>query len=383
MTDEPLAHANAPARVSETLPPSEADYDAICAAVMETSRGRWFLAEYARRNRQADTQVVLSAIERLESVIRGEPANQSIDRVRFDLMEMAKAIARTKREIAAIKPDAERHGRIGEATEELDSIVQMTERATSEILAASEQIQEIAWTMREQGIEVSFCDQLDARATDIYTSCSFQDLTGQRIHKVIEAMRYLENRINAMIEIWGGDVEAAAEPSPAEHMHDPGLDQADIDSVMAPAPEIAATDFAPIAGDPLVEGPGTTGPAEGQAVHDVLAAPPAPSFFGESELLAAQLDSLGPDSLIGPPVTPDDAQPVFDVTPMPEPPLPTDARPITSAPVPPDLPPAPAESRSGAAASAPVKPLSAASSASDPLAAIEALSDEEKIALFS
>src|SRR6201982_2959333 len=165
------------------LPPapislSDADYEAIESAVLETNRGRWFLAEYARRNRHADTKMLLTAIERIEAVMRGEPSTQSVDRIRFDLVEMAKAIARTKAEIAAIKPDIEQHGKFGEATEELDSIVNTTEAATSDILAAAEQIQEVAWTLREQGLDPEVCDLLDAKATAVYTACSFQDLTG-------------------------------------------------------------------------------------------------------------------------------------------------------------------------------------------------------------
>src|SRR5467141_566527 len=159
-----------------TIPPplSEADYEAIESAVMETIRGRWFLSEYARRNRHADTTMLLTALDRLEAVLRGERGVQSVDRIRFDLVEMAKAIARTKAEIAAIKPDTAHHGKFGEATEELDSIVQAT--ATSDILAAAEQIQEIAWTMREQGLDAAVCDLIDSKATDVYTACSFQDL---------------------------------------------------------------------------------------------------------------------------------------------------------------------------------------------------------------
>ncbi|MBB3018306.1 hypothetical protein FHR70_001346 [Microvirga lupini] len=45
---------------------SDLDFDTIEAAVMETARGRWFLKEYARRNRNADTQAVLEALERLK-----------------------------------------------------------------------------------------------------------------------------------------------------------------------------------------------------------------------------------------------------------------------------------------------------------------------------
>jgi hypothetical protein len=54
-----------------TSPPSipNDDYDAIEAAVMDTARGRWFLAEFARRNRTADTTLLLTAIERLESML--------------------------------------------------------------------------------------------------------------------------------------------------------------------------------------------------------------------------------------------------------------------------------------------------------------------------
>jgi chemotaxis protein CheZ len=227
------------------MPLSEADYDMIESAVMETARGRWFLAEYARRNRHADTTMLLGAIERLEVSLRGDPPSRAVDRLRFDLVEMAKSIARTKAEIATIKPDAVQHGKFGEATEELDSIVQATEIATSEILAAAEQIQEIAWTLREQGLDPMVCDTLDARATEIYTACSFQDLTGQRTGKVIEVMRYLEGRINAMIAIWGlqgamsAEAEVAAEASQADLLSGParaghGLDQSGVDVVMGP-----------------------------------------------------------------------------------------------------------------------------------------------------
>jgi len=48
---------------------SASDYEAIEAAVMETERGRWFLAEYARRQRATETQILLDAIKKLETAI--------------------------------------------------------------------------------------------------------------------------------------------------------------------------------------------------------------------------------------------------------------------------------------------------------------------------
>src|SRR5438309_7464841 len=52
--------------------PSEADYEAIRDAFMETSRGRWFLGEYAKRNRNADTRMVLDAVARIEETLAAE-----------------------------------------------------------------------------------------------------------------------------------------------------------------------------------------------------------------------------------------------------------------------------------------------------------------------
>jgi len=228
-------------------PLNEADYEAIEGAVMETARGRWFLAEYARRNRNADTTMLLKALDRIEGAMRGKQSVEPVDRIRFDLVEMSKAIARTKTEIASIKPEADHHGKFGEASEELDSVVLATETATSDILACAERIQEIAWTLREQGVESEVCDLLDANATEVYTACSFQDITGQRTRKVIGVLRYLEDRINAMIGIWGLDGAMAAEAaeqravdSEKSLLNGPakpgtGLDQADVDMVMGPA----------------------------------------------------------------------------------------------------------------------------------------------------
>ncbi|WP_204311094.1 hypothetical protein, partial [Stenotrophomonas maltophilia] len=70
-------------------------YEVIEAAVAETARGRWFLSEYARRNRNADTEVLLSAIGKLENAVSGERSLDGVGRLRGDLMEMANAIART------------------------------------------------------------------------------------------------------------------------------------------------------------------------------------------------------------------------------------------------------------------------------------------------
>jgi chemotaxis protein CheZ len=232
-----------------SLPPahaplSEADYEAIAAAVMETARGRWFLSEYARRNRNTDTGKVLEAIARLEQAIEHKAHTAEADRLRFDLSDMMSAITRTKAEIASLKPqNEETEGKIDVASHELDAIVTTTEKATSDILACAERIQEIAWTMRENGTEASVCDLIDSNTTEIYTACSFQDLTGQRIRKVIQVLNFLEARIDAMINIWrlddlefvttdGPDPDRSLLNGPARPGK--GLEQNAVDDILGP-----------------------------------------------------------------------------------------------------------------------------------------------------
>jgi hypothetical protein len=75
---------------------SDLDFDTIEAAVMETGRGRWFLKEYARRNRNADTLAVLAALERLKD----KPLDAStVAPFKDYLEEMAAAIRQTKEEV--------------------------------------------------------------------------------------------------------------------------------------------------------------------------------------------------------------------------------------------------------------------------------------------
>ncbi len=206
-------------------PVAEADYDAIEGAVMETERGRWFLKEYARRNRAADTQMLLGAIERLEGMMVQNREAQEKDRLRMDLLEMSRAISRTRHEISTLRPQGAQPNELGVASEALDAIVRTTERATSDILEAAEQIQEAAWTLREEGASEAMCDELDRRATDIYTACSFQDLTAQRTTRIVDTLRFLEGRINAMIEIWG-DGETGKAPDGGHEGAQDGMDDA-------------------------------------------------------------------------------------------------------------------------------------------------------------
>ncbi|WP_449411664.1 hypothetical protein [Methylobacterium komagatae] len=197
---------------------------------------------------------VLSAIERLERTVTAERATEAVGTLRGGLMEMAEAISRTKAEISALSLPGGDQTRLTSASQALDAIVRATEQATSDILGAAEAVQEAAWTLRERNVEAETCEALDRHATAIYTACSFQDLTAQRTARIIYTLRYLEDRIAAMIAIWGEEIgrvpplgSESAQPTDEE------LCQLDVDRYIAMSvPSVTAAAIAAQPGSPTL-----------------------------------------------------------------------------------------------------------------------------------
>jgi chemotaxis regulatin CheY-phosphate phosphatase CheZ len=241
------------------------NFEALEDAMLQTPRGRWFLAEYARRARGADTQRLFDAIECLTDSVNESRASAGLDVLRRELEEMSHSITQTRTEIAAIKPAGTGNNKIDSATEELDHIVRSTETATADILTASERLAEIANALAKSGADAQLCAEIERHSTDIMLACSFQDLTGQRTSKVVHALRYIEQRVNSMIQIWGvgaEDAKAAQKLQPAAHadahlLNGPaksgeGASQNDIDRLMSgdepesePAPTAAKPETSP------------------------------------------------------------------------------------------------------------------------------------------
>lgn len=190
--------------MSEPAASCQSDYEAIVEAVSESARGRWFLAEFARRNRAANTAELLDAIERLYKAATESRESGTTRYIRHDLEEMRKSIEETRSDLAAIKPRGDGGPHHEEATD-LDAIASAAERATRDILAAAERVQEIGERLRGQGADSDLCDELDTHARGIFMASSFQDMTGQRTTRLATALQHLEERIGAMLAALGGD----------------------------------------------------------------------------------------------------------------------------------------------------------------------------------
>ncbi len=188
---------------------SDDDYFAIEDALLNSARGRAFLRMRDERQRVVSIdearRIAASFREWTIKQISSAKETQSLDVLRAELQNMAGHIQTAKTEIASIynkDPKVQAAGnRINAATSELDQIVASTERATSDILNAAERIMEVAGTLPAGQQEAS--QILTDQATEIFTACSFQDITGQRISKVVSTLRYIDQRVAAMVAIWG------------------------------------------------------------------------------------------------------------------------------------------------------------------------------------
>ncbi len=171
--------------------------------------------------------------------------------MRSDLDVMKEAITRTKAEIAALHRSEHSGKGMRRAADELDAVVASTEHATSTLLTVMEDIEQQANILRATHLGKSAQDNVDAileRVVVAYEACNFQDLTGQRISKIVNVMKFVEDHLDRVIAAWSGlesfrDVlgsgPEAIDPNDESALlngpkleEDPGhVDQSDIDAL--------------------------------------------------------------------------------------------------------------------------------------------------------
>ncbi len=122
---------------------------------------------------------------------------------RFDLYHGVQALARyiqhAREEIAALRTDEISDQLVGKASDELDAIVKATEAATNDILDSAEELSEIMG-----GLPPELAARVGAITTKLFEACNFQDLTGQRVTKVVTVLREIERRVVALMDAFGG-----------------------------------------------------------------------------------------------------------------------------------------------------------------------------------
>ena len=317
MADEAFAISPISARAVQ---PGEADYDAISAAFMETSRGRWFLGEYAKRNRNADTRMVLDAVARIEENLAAQK-QASDDRLPAALVAIRHAVDEAK--------DAAAQAGV------------RTEQSLAPIRSAAQTIREILMRLREIGADGRIYDLMDSQVSVIEAGCGEPGLADVKT-ALNAAFDLIERRIGE----FEGEEAAPASASGTSDVSMAGEETA----AASPADDLVAVPAEAAAGADA---------SQEEALLDMIALEMAAPDFAEDDMIGSGASGLDP------------AEPVV---------IARTTEPFTASQ---PAPARELESSLGASLIASGIVRTSDPSAADPLAPIRRMSQAEKIAFFS
>jgi len=332
------AFALSPISASAAVP-TEADYHAIREAFMETARGRWFLTEYAKRNRNADTAMVLEAVARIEQSIStaaqaeaaAAPASETLPEAALAALENARTAIRD----------------------------QFSEKGFDRTLLpwrkSARIIREIVWGLRESGADPRICNILDGQVRAIETACDdfpLEDIRDRMLAALDAALSQDHEAAPVMAEAASSApaAETVAEAAPAAaqaseppHEHVVGnilAAEAAAEDAATPV-EAAAAEAAPVEPPVVEEAPVaealaaepleivTAEAVSAEAVtaesptEETAAAEPVAAMAASSENIAPDASSLIEDIVgLEDIVEPEAAQPPVAAAPEIEPPAP-------------------------------------------------------------
>ena len=199
------------------------------------------LAAIRTRHPASDPEMVADVVRAVLDTMRGDLSARETSLL-HEVEELGQTIAAARAEIAALQVDDITASHIPSATDELDAIVAHTATATNILLEVCETLDKVAGGLDGEGAQA-----LQDATTRIYEACSFQDITGQRITKVVATLKTIDAKVAHIVAAFGVSVgdgveRPLAEPVPVHATdslaHGPQLpssamDQTDIDKLLA------------------------------------------------------------------------------------------------------------------------------------------------------
>ena len=174
-----------------------------------------------RRGSNVDAAAIVEVVEAIVASMEGDLSSVNL-KLYAELESLARYIADAKDEIAALRPDEIRDEHLPAATDELEAIVGATEQATNTILEAVETIEGVTGSMTPE-----VAGPVTEAVTRVYEACNFQDITGQRITKIVKALQHIEAKVEALLNAFGEEITAQRKANPpAAAGAQPGHDSA-------------------------------------------------------------------------------------------------------------------------------------------------------------
>ena len=142
-------------------------------------------------------------------------------KLRSEILNLFQYVRRLREEIGCLAQQPEGQTRFEKMSDQLDAILFSTDEATHTVLedfetisSTAEELREISDPAKVEGL----CDRITEKSMEGMEACSFQDLTGQRISKIIRSLRFIEERVDAMMEICGREgIEALINELPSDN----------------------------------------------------------------------------------------------------------------------------------------------------------------------
>ena len=187
---------------------------------------------------------VAEVVESMMATLKGDVVGADLA-IYAELESLARYIQAAKTEIARLRPDQVKEQYLPAAADQLDAIVEATAEATHAIMDATETSEGVI-----ENLDGENSQKLMDATTRIYEACGFQDITGQRITKVVKTLTDIEERVDALVAAFGSEIEKvkAEQTGPEEKeekkdsdedlIHGPQLpedakSQAEVDALLA------------------------------------------------------------------------------------------------------------------------------------------------------
>lgn len=161
---------------------SDTEYRTIEAALLESARGRWFLAEHGRRARRLDSALLEDAIGRLQTSLRQPPA--LLGQLRSEIETLKAHLAEARAVLVSKAPPAE-----GE-----------NNPPPHAILRAAEEIHDIAWSLQANPFDPVGCEKIARNAGKLYALSQSHAVASERTMETVQALDGASNRLDAMLE---------------------------------------------------------------------------------------------------------------------------------------------------------------------------------------
>ena len=153
------------------------------------------------------------------------------ERLRSEVLGLFQYIQRFREEIAHMiqRDGGDDKNRFENISDQLDAIIKATEDATHIILEGMERIDSVTERLRavsDPAALPALCDELEQISVDTMQACTFQDITGQRVTKIVRSMQFVEARVDSMLDIWGREEVQELARRAADDADEPSGDEA-------------------------------------------------------------------------------------------------------------------------------------------------------------